>query len=123
MTFIHAVTTCMMKYADFKGRAPRSEYWWFTLFIVAGTALLSMVHDQIGFAFYLVTLLPSVSAATRRLHDTDRSGWFQLVALIPVIGVFILIYFLVQQGTGPNQYGKPVMATFIDGPGTVPERR
>lgn len=123
MTFINAVTTCMTKYADFKGRAPRSEYWWFTLFIIAGTALLSMLNDQLGFAFYVVTLLPSISAATRRLHDTDRSGWFQLVVLIPVIGVFILIYFLVQQGTGPNQYGKPITATMIGEPGPVSERR
>lgn len=122
LTFIDAVTTCMKKYAEFSGRASRSEYWWFVLFIIAGSALLSMWNDRVGFAFYLITLLPSISAATRRLHDRDRSGWFQLVVLIPVIGVFILIYFLVQEGTGPNQHGGPATGTTIGGSGAAAER-
>lgn len=122
MTFINAVTICMKKYADFSGRASRSEYWWFALFIIAGGALLSMLNDKVGFAFYLVTLLPSIAVATRRLHDRDRSGWFQLVMLIPIIGIFILIYFLVQEGTGPNQYGAPVTGKMIEGSGPAVER-
>lgn len=108
MTFVNAVATCMTKYVDFSGRASRSEYWWFALFIIAGGILLSMLSENLSLAFYLVTLLPSFAAAARRLHDRNLSGWFQLIALIPLIGIFILLYLLAQQSTGPNQYGEPV---------------
>ncbi|OGB20557.1 MAG: hypothetical protein A3I66_05760 [Burkholderiales bacterium RIFCSPLOWO2_02_FULL_57_36] len=108
MTFTDAIKTCFSKYADFDGRASRSEYWWFALFIVLAGIGLSMVNDVIGGVFYLATLLPSLAAAARRLHDTNRSGWLQLLVLIPIIGWLIVLYFLVQEAQEPNRFGSPV---------------
>lgn len=108
MTFTDAIKICFSKYADFNGRASRSEYWWFVLFIVLGGVTLSFVSETLGMLFYVGTLLPSIAAAARRLHDTDRSGWLQLVALIPVIGWLVVIYFLAQEGTAANRFGQPV---------------
>lgn len=105
MTFVDAIKTCFSKYADFNGRAARSEYWWFVLFIVLGSIATSIVNDVLSLLFTLGVLLPSIAAAARRLHDTDRSGWMQLIGLIPLVGWLIVIYFLVQEGTGANRFG------------------
>lgn len=106
MTFVDAVKTCLSKYADFKGRASRSEYWWYTLFIVLVSLGLSMVNDTVSSVFALATLLPSIAVATRRLHDTNRSGWLQLLVLIPIVGWLIMLYFLVQEPKEPNRFGE-----------------
>src|SRR3569833_1653990 len=84
MNFQESVKTCFAKYVDFSGRASRSEYWWFALFIVLGNVLLSFVGHGLPLLFALATLLPSIAAATRRLHDTDRSGRKQMIVLIPL---------------------------------------
>jgi uncharacterized membrane protein YhaH (DUF805 family) len=104
MTFVDAIKTCFSKYADFNGRATRSEYWWFVLFIVLVGAGLSMISEVVGGLFYLATLLPSIAAAARRLHDTNRSGWMQLIVLIPLIGWIIVIVLLAQEGSGSNRF-------------------
>jgi uncharacterized membrane protein YhaH (DUF805 family) len=107
MTFTESIQACFTNYANFNGRASRSEYWWFALFIVIGSIVLSMVSGTLSLLFSLGTLVPSIAAASRRLHDTDRSGWMQLIALIPFIGWLIVIYFLVQEGkTGSNRFGE-----------------
>jgi uncharacterized membrane protein YhaH (DUF805 family) len=103
MTFQDSVKVCLSKYTDFSGRATRSEYWWFVLFIVlvsAGTSLLSHILSGL---FSLATLLPSLAAATRRLRDTGRSGWWQLVCLVPVVGIVVLIVFLAQEGASEGR--------------------
>lgn len=105
MTFVDSIKTCFSKYADFNGRAARSEYWWFALFIVAGGFAISLISDMLGTLFYLGTLVPSIAAAARRLHDTDKSGWLQLIALIPVLGWIAIIYLLVQPAKEPNRFG------------------
>lgn len=105
MTFQEAVKTCFSKYADFNGRASKSEYWWFALFIVAGGIIISMISNVLYLLFSLGTLVPSIAAATRRLHDTDKSGWLQLIALIPVLGWIAIIYLLVQDAKEPNRFG------------------
>ncbi len=105
MTFIESVKTCFSKYADFKGRASRSEYWWYALFIVLVSLGLSMVNDTVSALFGLATLLPSIAVATRRLHDTNRSGWLQLIVLIPIVGWLVMLYFLVQEPKEPNRFG------------------
>ena len=85
MTFQESIRVCFSKYADFNGRAGRSEYWWFILFIVIVSLATSMVGSVLSGLFSLGTLLPSIAAATRRLHDTNRSGWWQLILIVPVI--------------------------------------
>lgn len=112
MTFVESIKTCFSKYADFKGRASRSEYWWFVLFIMLGTLACSMVSDTLYYLFALGTLLPSIAAAARRLHDTNRSGWLQLLALIPVVGWIIVIVFMAQEAKEPNRFGEaPLLVT------------
>jgi uncharacterized membrane protein YhaH (DUF805 family) len=104
MTFTESIRTCFSKYATFEGRASRSEYWWFMLFVLlvgAGTAMISIDLSNL---FHLATLLPSLAAACRRLHDTNRSGWLQLIMLIPLVGWLVLIYLLVQKPTEPNRF-------------------
>ncbi len=98
MTFQESVKTCFSKYADFTGRATRSEYWWFVLFVVLVSAATSLVSHVLSALFSLATFLPSIAAAARRLHETNRSGWWQLIALVPVIGIIVLIVFLAQEG-------------------------
>ena len=115
MGFLGAIKTCFYKYADFKGRARRPEYWWWTLFNVLLSIPLALLDVAIEGAngggvlsnlVGLALLLPSLAVGARRLHDTDRSGWLQLLWFIPLIGWIIIIVFLCQRGTdGPNRFG------------------
>ena len=97
MMFQESIRICFAKYADFTGRASRSEYWWFFLFIILSGAIISVLSSKLAGVFYLATLLPSLAAATRRLHDTRRSGWWQLICLVPLVGLIILLVFLTQK--------------------------
>lgn len=98
MTFSESIATCFKKYATFAGTAGRSEYWWFSLFIFLVSAVLQTINSGADAVFGLVTLLPSLAAGCRRLHDTGRSGWWQLLWLIPLLGWIPLIIFLAQEG-------------------------
>jgi uncharacterized membrane protein YhaH (DUF805 family) len=115
MTFVESIKTCFSKYADFKGRASRSEYWWFTLFSIlvniAVQILAAAVHPILAIVM-LGLLLPGLAVSVRRLHDTDHSGWFLLIGLIPVVGVFIVLYFMIIEGKEPNRFG-PSPATSL----------
>jgi len=93
ITFLDAVKACLSKYADFNGRATRPEYWWFFLAVLLGSAATSIISVKVYSLFALATLLPMIAAGARRLHDTNRSGWLQLFALVPfgVIVVMILL--------------------------------
>ena len=107
MDFQESIKQCFQKYADFNGRAKRPEYWWFALFCFITPILLGVIGDTLSMAFSLVTLLPSLAVGSRRLHDTNKSGWFQLLLLIPVLGWIPLIIFLAQEGEAQaNQYGE-----------------
>jgi len=97
MTFQESIQVCFNKYVDFSGRASRSEYWWFALFVFLGSLVLGMFSTWLNIIFLLATLLPQLAAASRRLHDTGRSGWWQLIGLIPLIGFIVLIVFLAQE--------------------------
>ncbi|HEY0268227.1 MAG TPA: DUF805 domain-containing protein [Methyloradius sp.] len=108
MTFGESIKTCFGKYADFTRRASRSEYWWFVLFTFLVSLALSAVSETVGVIFSLAVFLPSIAVGTRRLHDTNRSGWWQLIYIIPLIGLIVMIVFLAQEGeTIDNQYGEP----------------
>lgn len=109
MTFVESIKTCFSKYADFKGRASRSEFWWFMLFNVACYIVTSFISDALYLLFALATLLPSLAVGARRLHDTDRSGWLQLIGLIPLVGL-ILLYFFAQEAKEPNRFDTPIAA-------------
>ena len=76
MNFQESVKTCFSKYADFSGTASRPEYWWFALFVFVASIVISSVSPILSGLFSLATLLPAIAAATRRLHDTQRSGWW-----------------------------------------------
>ncbi|MDO8698866.1 MAG: DUF805 domain-containing protein [Rhodoferax sp.] len=104
MNFIESIRTCITKFADFKGCASRSEYWWWTLFTVIASISLGIVSDKLEAAFTVATLLPSIAVGARRLHATDRSGWLQLLWLVPILGWGLLIYWLVQKETSTNRY-------------------
>ena len=115
MDFVTAVKTCLGKYATFSGRASRPEYWYFILFCTIAS-LIAMVLDaaiagRTGFSpisliVNIGLFLPTWAVFFRRLHDTDRSGWWWLLALVPLVGVIVLIVFLSQRGTeGPNRFG------------------
>lgn len=108
----NAILTCFKKYAVFSGRARRSEFWYFQLFCLLGNLIFSFwvskseTNEILGLIFFLVTLLPTLAVTVRRLHDLGRSGWLILVALIPFIGVFVVLFWATQEGNPDhNQYG------------------
>jgi uncharacterized membrane protein YhaH (DUF805 family) len=96
MTFADSIRTCFAKYADFNGTASRSEFWWFQLFLVLVAAALSLFSTTLASLFYLAVLLPDLAVGARRLHDTGKSGWWQLLLIVP-LGVIVLIVFWVQE--------------------------
>jgi len=125
MTFSEAVRSVLTKYATFDGRAPRSEYWWWVVFyilvmmvagIIDGAVAAPMLGDEafdsdsgrpVATVIWLALLLPGLGVGARRLHDIDRSGWWLLLWLIPLIGFIVLIYWFIQRGTsGPNRFGE-----------------
>lgn len=101
----------LKKYAVFNGRARRKEYWMFTLFSVIVSIVLAIVDGLIGtqaleLIYGLATLLPTLGVTVRRLHDTDRTGWWILIGLIPLVGLIVMLVFLATEGTsGQNKHG------------------
>ena len=108
----------LKKYAVFTGRARRKEYWMYTLFqiiffIVAaildniiGTAIDGVGYGLFYFVYALATLIPSLAVGVRRLHDTGRSGWMLLIALIPIVGsIWLLVLMVLEGNPGENEYG------------------
>lgn len=108
MDFQQAIRTCFQKYADFNGRASKPEYWWFFLFCFVGAMIIEVALGSLSLIFSLVTLLPSLAVGARRLHDINKSGWFQLIWFIPILGWIYMIYLMVQDGDEQaNIYGEP----------------
>lgn len=117
MTFTDSIKVCFGKYATFAGRASRSEYWWFTLFLILASIAVSILDAMLfGFGendpspfsttFSVATFIPSISVTVRRLHDKNRSGWWWWLALLPIIGWIVLFYWTVTMGTkGDNDFG------------------
>ena len=115
----------LKKYAVFSGRARRKEYWYFVLFNIIISIVLVMIDSMTGSfsaeggmgllsgIYTLAVLIPSVAVSVRRLHDTNRSGWWLLISLVPLIGGFVLLVFLVfDSEPEENQYGaNPKLAT------------
>ncbi|MFD6323360.1 DUF805 domain-containing protein [Streptomyces sp. NPDC058442] len=101
----------LKKYAVFNGRARRKEYWMFTLFSVIVSIVLAAVDAAIGIQalqpiYVIAVLLPTLAVAVRRLHDTNRSGWWIFIGLVPLVGFIVMLVFLVSEGNpGDNKYG------------------
>jgi uncharacterized membrane protein YhaH (DUF805 family) len=108
----------LKKYARFDGRAGKQEYWYFSLFSFIIIVVLSVIDLMTGTfnvtvglgllsgIYTLAVLIPGIAVSVRRLHDTDRSGWWFLINAIPLIGVIVFLVFTAQDGTpGDNQYG------------------
>ena len=117
MTFGSSISVCFSKYADFEGRASRSEYWWFYLFCIlfetGGGILGAMVGGAGGFILLygiavLIISVPYLAVGARRLHDIGKSGW-NLLWTLTVIGTIPLVVWLCTEGTkASNEYGDPI---------------
>ena len=109
MNFTESLNTCLKKYFVFEGRASRSEYWWFQLIVSPSYFISTILENEIAYFFLgvtLFTLIPAISAGVRRLHDTNKSGFFLLISFIPFIGGLVLLFFLIPEGTkGKNRFG------------------
>jgi uncharacterized membrane protein YhaH (DUF805 family) len=110
--------TVLKKYADFSGRARRMEYWMFSLINLLIICGLVIVDATLGFEigdeelgllssiYVLAVLIPSLAVSVRRLHDTDRSGWWVLIGIVPLIGdIVLLIFFVLDSTPGDNRFG------------------
>lgn len=102
----------LKKYADFSGRARRKEYWMFALInflitlVIGVLASMASAFTVLGWIYALAVLIPGIAVTVRRLHDTGRSAWMLLIALIPLVGAIVLIVFLCQDSApGNNEYG------------------
>jgi len=132
MNFTESIKSVFSKYATFSGRASRSEFWWWYLFVSlvnlvmsfiwnmstmgmlnSATSVEAMLAGMFNWAYYLwivvslALLLPTLGVIWRRLHDTNRSGGFYFLGLIPIVGIIVLLVFWVQDSTpGANRFGE-----------------
>lgn len=90
MTFFESIRVCFTKYAEFNGRASRSEFWWFLLFITLVASALVYLSEDIGSIFLIAVLLPMLAAGARRLRDSGKNVWWLLFLLVPVGGIVAL---------------------------------
>lgn len=113
MTFSEAVRSGFDHYAKFDGRASRPMFWWWVLFVFLVSIAANIIDAIIGIQLVsllvgLGLLLPGLSVSIRRLHDTNHSGWWILISLVPLVGLIVLLIFYLQDSDpGPNQYGPP----------------
>jgi uncharacterized membrane protein YhaH (DUF805 family) len=113
MTFGEAIRSGFDNYVNFSGRASRAEFWWWVLFAILASIVANIIDAIIGAPIFsllvsLGLLLPGLAVSVRRLHDTNRSGWWILIGLIPLIGFIVLLIFYLEQGNpGPNEHGPP----------------
>lgn len=104
MGFVESIKTCFGKYATFEGRARRSEYWYFCLFNFLVGLLLGWI-PVIGWLIYLALFLPGIAVGVRRLHDIGKSGWWLLLALIPIVNLVLIYFYILDSQAGTNEYG------------------
>ena len=102
MTFRESILVCLKKYAEFNGRASRSEFWWFTLFIVLVASALSYLSQTLEVIFLIAALLPLLAAGTRRLRDSGTSAKWLLFLLAPVGGLVLLGFLWARPTTNPQ---------------------
>lgn len=111
MGFGEAIKSGFSNYVTFNGRATRSEYWFWVLFVILAEIVTSIADYGLGLQvitplFGLAVFLPGLAVSIRRLHDLDRIGWWIFLFFVPLIGVIVLIIWFCSRGTvGPNRYG------------------
>ena len=122
MDFATAISTCMVKkYADFSGRASRSEFWFCQLFFLIIGFIVGIIDAMVlGYVYeagpfelisYVIIIIPAIAVTARRLHDVNLSGWWQLIALT-IVGIPIYLYWLIIKGTdGNNDFGSDPIAS------------
>ena len=103
---------CWKKFAEFSGRARRQEFWMFALFNFLVSVAIGIVdgilgtNGALGGLYSLAVLIPSLAVGVRRLHDTDRCGWWLLLPLIPIVGgIILLVFFCSDSKPGANRFG------------------
>ena len=119
MDFQTSIKTCFSKYADFSGRALRSEFWWFVVFSLLGgivTVIIDVMilgysiesYGPVNIIFSVVLILPGIAVTARRLHDINKSGWWQLIELT-IIGILLILVWNITEGEKKkNKYGPPI---------------
>lgn len=100
MGFVQAIKSVYSNYVNFKGRARRSEYWYFVLF----SMLLSFI-PIVNIIAGLINIIPAVAVCVRRLHDTGRSGWWFLLAFVPIVNLVLIYFYILDSQPGENQWG------------------
>ena len=115
-----SIKTCFNKYATFSGRASRSEYWFFILFGILGgivTLIIDVMildysieseYTPINLIFSLILIIPSIAVACRRIHDVNKSGWWQLIWLTIIGGILLLIWYFKEGEKRKNRFGTPI---------------
>ena len=116
----------LKKYAEFKGRASRAEFWWFVLCNAIISSILLVIDFALGTKnilsdiYAILTIVPGTAVGIRRLHDIGRSGWWYLIIVVPIVGVIVLIVFDVKRSQpGTNAYG-PMPAEAVSAPAAEP---
>ncbi len=125
MSFVDAIKSGYKNYFNFTGRARRSEYWFFFLYVIlveivmvtiagilggntangGGNAIGGLIFGLLGL-FYLASIIPLLSLVFRRLHDSGRSAWWIFIGLVPLVGgILLLVWYCTPGTTGPNKYG------------------
>ena len=108
MNFLESIQTCYKKFFDFSGRASKSEYWWFQLYNVIIYVLTFVFQGDLALLFSILVIaniIPTYAAAVRRIHDSDKSGWMVLIAVIPLIGLYIIVLLIADGTKGKNRFG------------------
>ncbi|WP_171957981.1 DUF805 domain-containing protein [Stenotrophomonas maltophilia] len=120
---MHKMMIPLTRYTQFSGRASRSEFWWFQLFVVialipsnvlgfiagyTSSSTLALISTSVGALVWLAIIVPMIAVTVRRLHDTDRSGWWYLLMLVPIVGLVVLVFMLLPSTPGGNRFGAPV---------------
>ena len=108
MNFIESIQTCYKKFFDFSGRASKSDYWWFQLYNAIIYVLSFVFQGDLVLLLsilIIVNLIPVYAVGVRRIHDSDKSGWFVLLSLIPLIGLYVLVLLLQEGSKGKNRFG------------------
>jgi len=115
MDMMTAVKSVLRNYVGFQGRAPRSEFWWWYLFYLIVAIVLGIIDATVigsdagilGAVWVLATLLPFLAVSVRRLHDIDRSGWWILIGIIPLVGWILIIYWYTRPSDeAANRFGE-----------------